>query len=167
MTTIHCRHRMIALRPSPITRSQQSTQGIPQRNAKKDTFSRESTIFAHTFATKSAAEPLLRYHKQVQPTGDQPARTAADKLRILQEYETYPPGSPERGARMRREGISTSQISKWRKQRDRGALDQPAPQPRGPKPTPPNPLADEVARLRAEHARVQARLDQAELVIDV
>lgn len=39
--------------------------------------------------------------------------------------------------------------------------------PAGPKPTPPNPLADEVARLRAEHAHVPARRDQAELVIDV
>jgi|GEM_PF-1562777 len=103
----------------------------------------------------------------VQPTGDQPARTAADKLRSVQAYATSPPGSPERGARMRREGSSTSQIATWRKQRDRGALDQPAPQPRGPKPTPPNPLADEVARLRAEHAHVPARRDQAELVIDV
>jgi len=104
---------------------------------------------------------------EVQPAGDRLVRTAADKLRILQEYETYPSGSPERGALMRREGIYTSQIAKWRKQRDRGALDRLAPQPRGPKPTPPNPLADEVARLRAENARLQARLDQAELVIDV
>jgi len=68
---------------------------------------------------------------------------------------------------MRREGIYTSQISTWRKQRDRGALEHLAPQPRGPKPTPPTLLADEVARLRAENVRLQARLDQAELVIDV
>jgi len=51
----------------------------------------------------------------VQSAVDRPVPTTADKLCILQEYEAYPPGSPERGARMRREGISTSQIAKWRK----------------------------------------------------
>jgi transposase-like protein len=94
-------------------------------------------------------------------------RSAADKLRILQEYEAYPAGSPERGALLRREGIYTSHISKWRKQRDRAAVAGLSPQRRGPKPAARHPLEDEVERLRTENARLQARLSQAETIIAV
>ena len=67
-----------------------------------------------------------------------------------------------RGALLRRKGIYTSHISKWRQQRNRGALTALSPQPRGPKPEPANPLADEVARLQQENTRLQARLATAE-----
>jgi transposase-like protein len=103
----------------------------------------------------------------VAPPADRPSRSAAEKLRILQEYETYAPGSAERGALLRREGVYTSQISKWRKQRERGALQALAPQPPGPKPLPQDPLMVELTHLRQETARLQARLAQAELIIDV
>jgi hypothetical protein len=59
---------------------------------------------------------------EVQPPSERRTRSAPDKLRILQEYEACPIGSPERGALLRREGIYTSQISKWRKLRDQGGL---------------------------------------------
>src|SRR5688572_29977084 len=70
---------------------------------------------------------------EYQPSPERRTRTAAEKLRILQEYDAAPVGSPERGAVLRREGIYTSQISKWRKLRDRGLLGPLAPQRRGPK----------------------------------
>jgi hypothetical protein len=41
------------------------------------------------------------------------------------------------------------------------------PQPRGPKPTTPDPLAVENARLQRDIARLQARLEQAAIVIDI
>jgi hypothetical protein len=41
------------------------------------------------------------------------------------------------------------------------------PQRRGPKPLPRDPLVDEVEQLRKENARLQARLAQAETIIDV
>ncbi len=104
---------------------------------------------------------------EVQPATTRPSWTATKKLAILQEYESYPRGSPERGALLRRCGIYTSHISKWRHQRNRGALTALAPQPRGPKPEPRNPLADEVARLQQENARLQVRLATAEAVIDI
>jgi hypothetical protein len=51
-----------------------------------------------------------------------PPRTypAAYKLRILEEYEQLDKAG--KGALLRREGLYTSLISEWRKQRDKGAL---------------------------------------------
>ncbi len=104
---------------------------------------------------------------EVQPPVERQPRTVAEKLRILQEYDVYPVGSPERGALLRREGIYTSQISKWRKRlASAGALDLRT-QPRGPKPAALELVQAEVARLRAENTRLQARLAQAESIIDV
>ncbi len=104
---------------------------------------------------------------EVEPPTERRTRSATDKLRILQEYEACPVGAPERGALLRREGIYTSQISKWRKLRDQGRLGGLAPQRRGPKPASQTTLADEVAALRQENARLQARLARAEAIIDV
>ncbi len=102
-----------------------------------------------------------------QPSPERRTRTAAEKLRILQQYDAAPVGSPERGALLRREGIYTSQISKWRKLRDQGRLGSLAPQRRGPKAVAHEGLVDEVTTLRKENARLQARLARAEAIIDV
>ncbi len=104
---------------------------------------------------------------EIQPAPQRRTRSAADKRRILQAYDAAPSGSPERGALLRREGIYSSQISKWRKLRDQGKLGSLAPQRRGPKPALPAPLAKELEALRKENARLQARLAQAEAIIDV
>ena len=104
---------------------------------------------------------------EVQPPPERRTRSATDKLRILQEYEACPIGSPECGALLRREGIYTAQISKWRKLRDQGRLGSLAPQRRGPKAAPHAALVNEVATLRQENARLQARLARAEAIIDV
>lgn len=111
--------------------------------------------------------PTSQLDPEVQPTTRRPHWRAAEKLAILQEYEAYPRAAPERGALLRRHGIYTSHISKWRQQRNRGALAALAPQPRGPKPEPVNPLADELARLQLENTRLQVRLATAEAVIDI
>jgi len=104
---------------------------------------------------------------EVRPASQRSVRSAATKLRIVQEYESYPPGDPRRGALLRREGIYTSHISKWRKLRDRAALQALTPPPPGPQPAATDPLQQELARLRSENARLQARLTQAETVIEV
>jgi transposase len=88
--------------------------------------------------------------------------TAAEKLRILREVDACQ-GSGEIGALLRREGIYSSYLTTWRRQRERGELDGLAPQRRGPKP---NPEAIELARLRRENVRLQKRLEQAEFIID-
>jgi transposase-like protein len=104
---------------------------------------------------------------EIQPAPQRRTRSAAEKLRILQAYETAPSGTAERGALLRREGIYSSQISKWRKLRDQGKLGHLSSQRRGPKAAPRELLTDQLDALRKENARLQARLTRAEAIIDV
>jgi transposase-like protein len=87
---------------------------------------------------------------------------AAYKLRILEEYEQLDKAG--KGALLRREGLYTSLLSEWRKQRDKGALAA-FEQRRGRPPV--DPLARENARLERENARLRDRLDRARRVIEV
>lgn len=84
------------------------------------------------------------------------------KLKILAEYERR--DRDGRSALLRREGLYTSSISEWRRQREEGAL-----QALGAAPG--RPATDsrehELARLRHENARLQADLAKAHRVIDV
>ena len=89
--------------------------------------------------------------------------TAEYKLRILRELDGSQ-GTGETGALLRREGLYSSHLTKWRRQRERGELDGLAPQKRGPKP---DPQAVELARLQRENERLRERVRQAELIIDV
>lgn len=100
------------------------------------------------------------------PVNQRPARTAAERRAILEEYDSYPRGDPRRGALLRRHGVYTSQIAKWRQRLARGetTLEQQLP---GPKPQPRNPLQDEIAHLRRDNARLEAQLAQAQAIIDV
>jgi transposase-like protein len=92
-----------------------------------------------------------------------PRRYSAEyKAQILDEYERlYKAG---KGALLRREGLYTSLISEWRKQRDRGALEALA-KPAGREPA--DPRDREVARLRRENERLAAELDRARKAIEV
>jgi transposase len=93
--------------------------------------------------------------------------TAAQKLAIIAEYESYPRGDHRRGELLRRVGAYTSHISKWRDQRDRGTLTGQQ-QPTAGRPAQPrDPQQEEIARLRAENARLQAELDKAQFVIAI
>ena len=71
------------------------------------------------------------------------------------------------GELLRREGLYSSHLTTWRRQRDEGALAGLTPKRRGRKAKPKNPLADEVARLGRENRRLQEKLRQAELIIEV
>jgi transposase len=88
--------------------------------------------------------------------------SARYKAEILAEYETLDRES--KGALLRREGLSTSLISEWRKQRDRGAL-QALGTPSGRPPV--DPVERDNARLRRENQRLAAELDKAKKVIEV
>jgi transposase-like protein len=89
--------------------------------------------------------------------------SAAEKLRILREVDACQ-GSGEIGALLRREGIYSSYLTTWRRQRERGALDGLAPQKRGPKE---DPQVVENARLQRENERLREELRKAHLIIDV
>ena len=71
------------------------------------------------------------------------------------------------GELLRREGLYSSHLSTWRRQRDEGALAGLTPKRRGRKAKSKNPLADENRRLERESDRLKEQLRQAELIIDV
>src|SRR5829696_6176125 len=88
--------------------------------------------------------------------------SAKYKAQILDEYERLDKAA--KGALLRREGLYTSLISEWRKQRDRGAL-QALAAPAGRPPA--DPRDREVARLRKQNQRLEAELAKARRVIEV
>ncbi len=88
--------------------------------------------------------------------------SASYKAQILDEYEGLDKAG--KGALLRREGLYTSLISEWRKQRDRGAmaeLAKPAGRPGI------DPRDREVARLRQRVTDLEAELDTRKKVIEV
>ena len=68
------------------------------------------------------------------------------------------------GELLRREGLYSSNLSSWRRQRDAGAL---AAKQRGRKPNPNKKETQELAKLKRDNARLTERLRQAELIIEV
>jgi len=89
--------------------------------------------------------------------------TAKYKLRILEEAEACTePG--EIGALLRREGLYTSHLSAWRKQRREGALAGLS-RPRGRKGA--DPIERENAALRRRLERAERELERARKVIEV
>ena len=101
-------------------------------------------------------------------SGSKPRRrfTAAYKLRILQKADACTePG--QIGALLRKEGIYSSNLTTWRKQREKGILDSLAPKKRGRKQMEKNPLSDAVAKLQKENQRLKDKLNKAEMIIEV
>ena len=92
--------------------------------------------------------------------------TAKDKLRILAATDRAAETGGI-GAILRREGIYSSTLCDWRRQRDAGASGALTPIKRGPKPVEANPLAAEVALLQRNNADLTRRLARAETIIDV
>lgn len=89
--------------------------------------------------------------------------SAAYKQRILAEADQCRDAG-EIGALLRREGLYSSHLARWRQMRAAGELQALAPQPRGRKG---DAQATELAQLRRENERLKQRLEQAELIIDV
>jgi len=92
--------------------------------------------------------------------------SAEYKLNILQKAEACR-GEEGMGALLRREGLYSSHLTTWRRQREIGMLSGLSPKRRGRKASARNPLQPEVDRLRKENDRLQKRLKQAELIIEV
>jgi transposase-like protein len=87
------------------------------------------------------------------------------KLRVLAETD----GAADVGgigAILRREGLYSSTLTDWRRQRDSGALGALTPAKRGPKSAARNPLAAEL-QARRENARLGRRLEHAEAIIEI
>jgi len=101
---------------------------------------------------------------EVVPKAKRRKFSAEYKRRILEEADNCTePG--QIGALLRREGLYSSHLSTWRRQRDRGLVQALSPKKRGRKRK--DELEREVARLQRENERLQASLEQAETVIEV
>ncbi len=88
------------------------------------------------------------------------------KLRILKEADACAePGDV--GALLRREGLYSSLLSTWRRQREDGSLKALSPSKRGRKVKPPNPLSRRVEELERKNRKLEAQLKQAQAVIEV
>jgi transposase-like protein len=91
--------------------------------------------------------------------------TAKYKLDILKKVDACTqPG--ELGALLRREGLYSSNLATWRRQRDQGLLDAMSPKKRGRKKIEKNPLSKEVANLQRENERLRLKLKKAETIIE-
>jgi len=75
-------------------------------------------------------------------------------------------GSGEIGAVLRRHGLYSSHLTKWREERKSGIVEGLAPQKRGPK-SKANPLTAENQKLQRDNERLTERLRKAEIIIDV
>ena len=110
-----------------------------------------------------ASSKLERPDSEVRPTRRR--FDVATKLRILREADRcIERGSI--GALLRREGIYSSLLVRWRKERDTVAKAYLV-KKRGPKAAPVNPLAEENRHLKKELARAVAGLERAKYIIDL
>ena len=101
---------------------------------------------------------------EVTPRAKRRTFSGAYKEKILAEVDAAS-GSGGIGEILRREGLYSSTLTSWRKERD-GAVHKAFSKKRGPAPMR-NPLAGEVEKLRRQNQRLQDELRKAELIIDV
>jgi transposase-like protein len=100
---------------------------------------------------------------QVVPKAERRKFSAEYKLHILAKADECTERG-QNGALLRREGLYSSNLDKWRKQRARGALEGLGGRKRGRKP---DPQATEIARLQRDNEQLRARLERAEHIIEV
>jgi hypothetical protein len=89
--------------------------------------------------------------------------TAEYKSRIVDEYDALPARSPERSALVRREALSTSHVSEWRKTRDARARDGLVPKPRARR----SAEQAELEKLRHRNERLVAELAKAKEALEI
>ena len=92
--------------------------------------------------------------------------TAAYKKQILEEADRCV-DSRQIGAMLRREGLYSSNLTTWRRQREAGTLAGLKPRKRGRKAQPVDPMKKQVEALQRENRRLNEDLRKAEIIIDV
>lgn len=118
-------------------------------------------------AAKAGAHPAAspRPNPEVVAKPRRRTFTADYKRRILDEADAAR-FSGSVGALLRREGLYSSHLVSWRRERDAGVLDALTPHKRGPK-SKRHPLDDENQKLRRLNERLTEQLRKAEIIIDV
>ena len=122
----------------------------------------EETMEASQGLAPSGAQP----DPEVVATARRRQFTSGDKRRILEAADRCTqPG--EIGALLRKEGIYSSHLTTWRRQRAADARAALAPQQRGRKADPARSEERRVGRLTQENDRLRRQLAQAHAIIDV
>jgi transposase len=115
-----------------------------------------------------APEPPAQTRPDPEVVADAKRRTftAEYKQRILEEADAAAAQPGGIGALLRREGLYSSHLVTWRRERQAGVLKGLTPHKRGPK-SRRNAQEDEMQKLRRENQRLTDQLRKAEIVIDV
>lgn len=125
-----------------------------------------STSAAPENATGPSPAEAQRPDPQVVPTAKRRTFSKAEKLRILAAADAcVAPG--DIGALLRREGIYSSHLATWRKQRQQGGEGQLMGRKRGPKVDAAAAQDRRVLELEREVERLREKLVKADLIIDV
>jgi transposase len=123
-----------------------------------------STAAGKTVAPRPPSPP--RPDPEVVADAKRRTFTAEYKLRILAEADAAASHPGAIGALLRREGLYSSHLVTWRRERRTGMLRGLTPHKRGPK-SQRNPQEEEVQKLRRENLRLTEELRKAAIVIDV
>ena len=89
--------------------------------------------------------------------------SAEYKAEIVAEYDSWPKGSEERGAILRREGLYTSHISEWRRQAEAGAREGLARKSRKGR----SAAEVELQRLRRQNERLARELERTQTALEI
>lgn len=104
---------------------------------------------------------------EVVPKAKRRTFTAEYKQRILKEVDACKTDPGAIGAVLRREGLYSSHLTTWRKERDARELEALQPKRRGPKLSPSDERDGKIAELQTELAHWKARAERAEILCDV
>jgi transposase-like protein len=113
--------------------------------------------------SSNGSEPVRHPEPEVVPKAARRTFSADYKLRIVEEADQCTERG-QIGALLRREGLYSSQLATWRRQRGSGGLQALAPKKQGRKARQ-DAQAAEIAALQLENERLQKQLAQAELII--
>jgi len=127
-------------------------------------YSTRSSAAGKTVAPPPAA--LSQPNPEVVADAKRRTFTAEYKLRILAEADAAATQPGAIGALQRREGLYSSHLVTWRRERQAGILKGLTPHKRGPK-SKRNPQEEEMQKLRRENQRLIEELRKAAIVIDV
>lgn len=141
----------------------------PERAAREVVPVPDAVVRVAAVRVASAPEPVVPAEAPDPEVTARAARrrfTAAYKLQILRTADACA-GAGEVGTVLRREGLYSSHLTTWRRQRDAGSLAALAPKKRGRPAAWSAPLARRIAELERDNAALTRRLHQAETIIDV
>jgi transposase len=137
----------------------------PRSLEKMEVGRRPESIFSRTLSPPSA-DLGGRPDPEVPEKAIRRKYSGEYKLRILKEAEAcIQPG--QLGALLRREGLYSSNLTTWQRQKEQGMLEALSPKKRGRKKLNPHPLALKVIQLEREIQKLKHKLRQAETIIEV